>query len=193
MYYSCDKALKEFWFEKARSNLLSKSEKLLDISYDYRQPNFIYVRSPDGRDFEKCFLLEPSERYSQKNIHDIEYLQAYEKWLYQKSQSNELQAGVDLISDIESVVNRANVLASVTVDEHLSNTQKVSGIKENRASEKAKRRDDEGFELAKTETSILTTVLPTTNSDSPENKSLQPDHLELLKKKRQERFNEHRE
>jgi hypothetical protein len=193
MYYSCEKALKEFWFEKARSNLLSKSDKLLDISYDYRKPNFIYVRSPDGRDFEKCFLLDPEERYSQKNIHDIEYLLAYEEWLYQKSQGNELQACVDLIADIENVVNRANDLASVTVDNRVSDNQKVAGIRGNRASEKAKRRDYEGFELAKTETSIPETVMPSKNSDSKENKSLQPDHLELLRKKRQEHFNEHRE
>jgi hypothetical protein len=193
MYYSCEKALKEFWFEKARSNLLSKSDKLLDISYDYRKPNFIYVRSPDGRDFEKCFLLDPEERYSQKNIHDIEYLLAYEEWLYQKSQGNELQACVDLIADIENVVNRANDLASGTVDNRVSDNQKVAGIRGNRASEKAKRRDYEGFELAKTETPIPETVMPSKNSDSKENKSLQPDHLELLRKKRQEHFNEHRE
>ena len=71
--------------------------------------------------------------------------------------------------------------------------EEVAGIRGNRASEKAKRRDYEGFELAKTETPIPETVMPSKNSDSKENKSLQPDHLELLRKKRQEHFNEHRE
>ena len=34
---SCEKAINEKWFEKARSQLLSKEEKSLQISYDPRQ------------------------------------------------------------------------------------------------------------------------------------------------------------
>ncbi|WP_238360531.1 Mu transposase C-terminal domain-containing protein [Iningainema tapete] len=193
MYYSCDKALKEYWFEKARSNLLSKSDKSLDISYDPRKLNFIYVRSPDGRNFEKCFLLDHQERYSNKNIHDIEYLLAYEERLHQKSQGNELQACVDLIADIESVVSRSEKLAEVAVDDRVSNSQKVAGIRENRADEKAKRRLTEGFELAPTEIPNMKKVVQCEHAEGATPKELQPDYLELLKKKRQERKDEHRE
>jgi hypothetical protein len=59
MYYTCDRAEREQWFERARSNLLSKSEKTITIAYDIRNPNFIYLPSPDGKNFEKCGSCVP--------------------------------------------------------------------------------------------------------------------------------------
>ncbi len=136
MYYTCEKAKKEFWFEKFRSNLLPKSEKSLSISYDIRQPNFIYLRSPDGRDFEKCWLLESQERYSNKNFYDIEYLLDYEKLQSQKNQGVRLQAKADLIANIESIVSQAEGDAESALDSNISNKKRVSGIRQNRADEK---------------------------------------------------------
>ncbi|MEP0840018.1 DDE-type integrase/transposase/recombinase [Coleofasciculus sp. FACHB-64] len=186
MYYTCNSAEKEQWFEKARSNLLSKSDKSLIVSYDIRKPNFIYLPSIDGRNFEKCSLIDLEGRYSNKNFHDIEYLLAYEEWQRQKSQGKQIQEKVDLIADIESIVDRAEKMTDTAQEPNLSKSKKVSGIRENRAFEKAKRRESEGFELASTEQSSSKVV-----DSKPENleqpKSLQPDYLELLKKNRQER------
>lgn len=191
IYYTCDKARKEFWFEKSRSGLLSKSEKSLNVSYDIRQLNYIYVRSPDGRDFEKCFLLDSQQRYSDKNLHDIEYLQASEELQKQKNYGKQLQGKVDLIANIESIVSKAKEDTEEVLDDKISNRKKVAGIRDNRAFEKDKRRESEGFELAKQEKeNIIETInnqpLPE-DEDSEASKSLQPDHMNLLRRKRQER------
>lgn len=193
MYYTCEKASREFWFEKARSKMLSSDEKSLLISYDPRTPNFIYLRSPDGRSFEKCFLLDPLERYSQKNFLEIEYLLATEEMLEQKNRGHELQEEVDLMADIESVVSRAEKMAEVAVDEAVSKRQKVAGIRENRAFEKAKRRENEGFELAPPAPESSPQGVSPNNEDCAVSKSLQPDHLDLLLQKRQERRSGQRE
>jgi hypothetical protein len=186
MYYTCEKARREFWFEKARSNLLSKSDKSLDISYDPRKPNFIYLRSPDGRDFEKCVLYDPEERYSNKDLHDIEYLLAYEELQKQKGRGKGLQEKVDLIAEIENVVSRAEKMTEAVEDDTVSNRQKVAGIRGNRTSEKAKQRGFEGFELARTETESNSEAMETQPEDSEKLNSLQPDYLDLLRKNRQE-------
>jgi hypothetical protein len=190
MYYTCEKAKKEFWFEKSRSSLLSKSEKYLNISYDIRQPNFIYLRSPDGRNFEKCWLLESQQRYLDKNFYDIDYLLAYEKLQSQKNQGTRLQAKADLIANIESIVSQAKEDTESLLDDKISNRQKVSGIRQNRADEKNTRRENEAFELAKeeiTNTDITKNIINTQSEDSEDSKLLQPDHMDLLKRKRQER------
>ncbi|WP_414756288.1 DNA-binding protein [Anabaena sp. CCY 9910] len=187
MYYTCDSAKNEQWFEKARSNLLSKSEKALIVSYDIRNPNFIYLPSSDGRDFEKCFLIDSEGRYANKNFHDIEYLLAYEELQRQKSQGKQLQEKVDLIADIESIVDRAEKMTDASEDNNLSKSKKVSGIRDNRAFEKAKRRETEGFELAITDNQSSFQVIESKPETSEQAESLQPNHLNLLKKKRQER------
>ncbi|MGF1987477.1 MAG: Mu transposase C-terminal domain-containing protein [Nostoc sp. ZfuVER08] len=190
MYYTCEKARKEFWFEKSRSSLLFKSEKSLDISYDIRQPNFIYLRSPNGRDFEKCWLLESQQRYLDKNFYDIDYLLAYEKLQSQKNQGTRLQAKADLIANIESIVSQAKQETELLLDDKISSRQKVSGIRQNRADEKNTRRENEAFELAKEEISNPETTknkINTQSEDSEASKLLKPDHMDLLKRKRQER------
>ncbi|MBD2451000.1 DDE-type integrase/transposase/recombinase [Nostoc sp. FACHB-152] len=190
MYYTCEKARKEFWFEKSRSSLLSKSEKSLDISYDIRQPNFIYLRSPNGRDFEKCWLLESQQRYLDKNFYDIDYLLAYEKLQSQKNQGTRLQAKADLIANIESIVSQAKEETKAVLDDTLSDRQKVSGIRQNRADEKNNRRKNESFELTKAETPNADNAknqISTQTEDSEDSKLLQPDHMDLLKRKRKER------
>ncbi|MBD2441547.1 Mu transposase C-terminal domain-containing protein [Nostoc sp. FACHB-110] len=190
MYYTCEKARKEFWFEKSRSSLLSKSEKSLNVSYDIRQPNFIYLRSPNGREFEKGWLLESQQRYLGKNFYDIDYLLAYEKLQNQKNQGTRLQAKADLIANIESIVGQAKEETEAVLDDTISNRQKVSGIRQNRADEKNARRKNEAFELAKEEIPNTETTKnkPNAQSENSEaSKPLQPDHMDLLKRKRQER------
>ncbi|MDZ8257976.1 Mu transposase C-terminal domain-containing protein [Nostoc sp. ChiQUE01b] len=191
IYYTCDKARKEFWFEKSRSGLLSKSEKSLNVSYDIRQLNYIYVRSPDGRDFEKCFLLDSQKRYSDKNLYDIEYLQASEELQKQKNYGKQLQGKVDLMANIKSIVSKAKEETEEVLDDKISNRKKVAGIRENRAFEKVKRRKSERFELAKQEKQNIVEAANNQplaeDEDLEASKSLQPDHMNLLRRKRQER------
>jgi len=192
MYYTCERAKQEQWFERARSNYLSADEKSLDYVYDIRKPNFIYLPGEDSRSFEKCFLIDPEKRYSDQNFHDIEYMLAHENWQFQKLKGKELQGKVDLIADIEAVVTRAEEMTKSDADEGLSDRQRTSGIRYNRANEKETRRDVEGFELAKAEDSQTAAKPSDTLSPDPEQpKSIKPDHSDLLRAKRKERKGEH--
>ncbi|MEA5498335.1 MAG: Mu transposase C-terminal domain-containing protein [Limnoraphis robusta] len=190
MHYTCEKAIKEMWFEKARSQMLSPSEKSLQISYDPRRMDIIYLPSPDGRDFEKCYLQDPDERYANRTIYDVEYLLAYEELQRKKREGQQLQNEVDLMAKIESITRRAEQQTEKHQDKSQSNLQKTSGIREHRAQEKAQRREVEAFELAKEEKpSPSKETSDTTPESNPSNspKSFQPSHLDLLARKRKER------
>ena len=140
VYYTCEKARQESWFVKARSNSFSKSEKKLDVSYDIRNLDYIYIRSADGRSFEKCFLTEKEQKYSNKNLHDIEYLIEYEKLKKQRNQGSEQQDKIDLIAKIENITSKSKQRKKDLIDSELSNKQRTDGIRENRSIEKAIRR-----------------------------------------------------
>ncbi len=190
MHYICEKAIEEMWFEKARSRMLSKEEKSLQISYDPRRTDFIYLPSPDGRDFEKCFLLDPDERYAHKTIYDVEYLLAYEDLQSKKRGGKQRQQEVDLMAKLESIAHRAKQETEQYEDKSQSNLQKTSGIREHRATEKEERREVEAFELQPDKKPLSTQEIEKPKEDakpSSSPQSTEPNHLDLLAKKRKER------
>ncbi|MGL5942123.1 MAG: transposase [Waterburya sp.] len=152
LYYTCEKARREQWFEKVRSKSLSRDDKYLDISYDPRKPDFVYLRSLDGKDYEKCSIIDFENTYAGKTFDEIEYLFAYEQLQQQKYQGEQIQKEVDLMAKIESEIKRATTLTNAVQNKTLSNNQRVKGIKGNRAFEKEKRRKEEAFELGRDET-----------------------------------------
>jgi Integrase core domain/Mu transposase, C-terminal len=201
LHYTCAKARKEQWFERARSGSLGKNEKYLDISYDPRKPEYIYIRSFDGRDYEKCSIIDFEDRYIGKTWEEIEYLLAYEQLQEQKHQGQETQTKVDLMAEFENIVEQATTSTNVVLDKTVSNSKKVKGIRDNRAFEKEKRREEEAFELSKDELSNLVEQTQKTKeakskashkrikSDQPKQKtkSFKRQKLEALRKNRLKR------
>jgi hypothetical protein len=212
LYYTCEKARKEQWFERARSKLLTQAEKSLNISYDPRKPDFIYLRSSDGREYEKCFIIDPDDKYIGKTFDEIENLWAHENLQQQKYRGQQIQQEVDLMSEIETVVKKGVTLTDAVQDKTLSNNQKVQGIKNNRVFEKQKRREQEGFELSAPEKDAQdnakveiikpsklsgenktpnsdTTHQSSKNSQISSSKSVKRKNLSLIARKRKEQKN----
>lgn len=182
MLYSCDKAIEEMWFEKARNNVTWK----VDISYDPRNLDYIYIRTPDGRSFEKCYLLDKS-LYSNKTYDEIVYLMEYEKYQEKLQLGNTIQSKVDLLSDIEEIVKEAEHMTNSEQDKTISKTAKVKNIRQNRKVEKEQNRLQEAFELDKDhEKGPEDNVIPiTTNRENDYNTM---DDIEFLLKKQEERL-----
>jgi len=110
------------------------------------------------------------------------------------------------MSKIESITARAMEETAKYQDDSLSNLQKTSNIREYRALEKEKRRQEEAFELKKEEEQdqIMVETKPKSSLEgkqklsdnkqitSTPSSSSQPNRLELLKRKRQEKLNKSR-
>ncbi|WP_238456725.1 Mu transposase C-terminal domain-containing protein [Desulforamulus aeronauticus] len=179
LHYSCDKAIREMWFDRARR----KTWKV-DISYDPRNLNSIYIRDTEDQTFyEKCYLLDSQSRYFEKTLDEIKYLMEYEKLEEQKSAYINLQSESDLKSDIESIVRQAEDMTKMVSSNTVSNSSKVKGIQKNRQVEKEINREKEAFELGKNEPSKNKSI-----SNKDKMKTDNDARFELLKRKQRERM-----
>lgn len=147
MHYTCERAIAEMWFARARSKMLSQAEKYLEIAYDPRCLDFIYLPSIDGKTFDKCFLIDADEIFRHKSLDEVNYLQEYEKLQQKKAEGAKLQQQVNLYDKIEAIVRRARECAEVDLDHDSSNCERVAKIRENRNVEKDLRREKEAFAL----------------------------------------------
>lgn len=183
MRYSCEKAIRENWFERAR---IKKRTEQIEISYDPRNTNYIYIKSQDGRSFEKCYLLDSEEQYMNKSIAEVEYLLEYENYQKQRHTGDKQQSKVDLAANIEGVVRIAEEMTDQAQDKTASKASRVANIKDNRSFEKNSLRDKQAFELGKTapESGSIQSIKSKVADSETEEPFKQPTYLELLRRKR---------
>jgi hypothetical protein len=147
LYYLCERAAKEFWFEKARS----KTWKV-GISYDPRNMSTIYVRNADGT-VESCWLSEWQEKYVGKTLDEILYLHEVEKAMQRQNAPKEMASKADLTAAIDSVIAEAEEMARQTVVPQ-SKSERTKNIRDNRRVEKTANRLGETFSLGNDETGL---------------------------------------
>lgn len=180
MYYGSKKVLKEKWFEKARNY----GAWSITIGYDMRKMDYIYIKDANGRDFEKCYLLEHQSKYKGKSFEEIEYLLEYEKLQAKKNEELELQSKVELIAEIEHIVKEAKKKTKKEKFSTDSNNKRMKRIKMNRKIEKLMNREHEAFELDKGE-EIVESELIHLNVDIQDKKD-ENNELDLLRRKQKE-------
>ncbi len=147
MLYASQKSMREKWFEQARTRGTWK----VSVSYDPRLMNYIYIREENGANFEKCFLLEHQHRYKDRTIEEINYLLEYEKLQEKKYSDIKIQSKVDLISEIENIVEEAKGQTDREQTKGISNRSRLKNIRQNRKVEKMLQREEEAFELDKSD------------------------------------------
>ncbi|MBC9784295.1 DDE-type integrase/transposase/recombinase [Heliobacterium chlorum] len=186
MHYSCQRAVKECWFERARAKGTWKAQ----ISYDPRNMNYIYLREENGREFEKCHLLDSQERYKDKTFDEILYLLEYEKINLKKMKSQEVQDNIDLMSHMEKIVSEAEEMTSRTKEPFQSKAAKIKGIRQHRQEERERQREMEAFELDKDslEDSIKSAEIVPIKNDRSTIISSPTRSIDLLKRKQKERM-----
>jgi len=140
LYYVCERAEVEHWFETARA----KRSWKVDISYDPRNMSTIYVR--DGVTFDKCFLAEWQDKYIDMCLEEINYLHESEKFTRHKNSPKALTRTVDLFTAIDDIVAEAEEMARQTAIPK-SKVTRTANIRENRHIEKGLNRHEESFVL----------------------------------------------
>lgn len=159
IFYTSKKCLKERWFEKARQGTWR-----VNIAYDPRNMDYIYLKGEDSKSFDKCTILEYQIAYKNKCIEEIEYLHEEERLKKSSIQQQELQGKVDLISQIENIVKDAETEHKKEFPSKESNTARLKGIRDKKAMEKAVNRENEAFELDKRVKEQPAEVLPLPNN-----------------------------
>jgi hypothetical protein len=183
MRYSCEKAIRENWFEQAR---IKKRTEQIEVSYDPRNTDYLYIKSQGGRSFEKCYLLDSEERYMNKSVAEVEYLIEYEKYQEQRHTGDKQQSKVDLAANIEGVVRIAEEMTDQVQDKTASKASRIANIKSNRSFERNSLREEQAFELDKPtpESGAIQSIKSHVVDDETEESLKQPTYLELLRRKR---------
>jgi hypothetical protein len=171
LYYICERAAKEFWFEKARN----KTWKV-DISYDPRNMSTLYVRNSDGTT-ENCRLSEWQDKYAGKTLDEILYLHEVEKALHRQNAPKEMASKADLTAAIDSVIAEAEEMARQTVLPK-SKAERTKNIRDNRRAEKAANRLDETFSLGDDEQDFAVSTQP---KQQVAEKPIDPVMAEIMK------------
>lgn len=144
LYYSSKKALEQQWF-------VNPTNRWIEVIYDPRDMNHIYISHQNGKDYDVCYLLEKSKQYEDITLEEIIFQQELEDELINRESSEQTQLNIDLDKAIEDIVKKAIIDKDATVSKTNSKAKKIKGIKGDRQLEKELNRLDEAFEIGKEE------------------------------------------
>ncbi|TVX91606.1 Mu transposase C-terminal domain-containing protein [Paenibacillus agilis] len=145
MHYSCDMALREQWFVKARAGKTWR----VKVCYDPRSTNEIYLWLDEGRSFETCTLLEREERYLDKRIEEVEDLLEIERYQGRHQEVNNMLSKIELDAQMKAIVDSAAKKTNEAIQHsEESNHKRVKGTRQRRSNEKLLNREQEVFHLS---------------------------------------------
>lgn len=184
MFYSSQTLISDRWFEIARN----KGSWRENIAYDPRNMNLIYIKK-DNDNYIKCEMLD-KRLYTSKTLDEIEYLIAYQKLKLDKNQGGILQSEVDLFTNIENIVQKADKMTSEQRDKSVSNAERTKNIRDRRRVEKGFEKIESAFVLGEENENIETNgqvkVIPLKEAQVEQYKY--PSNIEYLRKKQKERM-----
>ena len=149
-YYTCQKAITEHWFEKARQKGLWN----VRISYEPRCLDEIYLHGGAGRaNFLPCAMTDRSAAYRGKTLWEIDQIRLEERQRQNAYAPQVRQGRINLNRRIKTIVKDATTNLAASPSAPDSDRQRVKGIRSNRRAERQENQKREAFRFG-------TTVLP---------------------------------
>lgn len=157
IFYTCQKAVEERWFDRARQRGTWK----IKVSYDPRNLDAVYLHDAQvPMQFQVCHMTERSRAHRQMSIWEIGQQQEAEKQVSAKRQPRQQLASADLAASIEGIVSGAVTQKGEPSEE--SAASRTKNIRTHRAAEKQSNRKLETFRFSseKSATAKSADVLP---------------------------------
>ncbi|WP_018932288.1 DDE-type integrase/transposase/recombinase [Gracilibacillus lacisalsi] len=146
MLYSCDIAIEEDWFVKAR-----KKKWKMKFSYDPRNMDVIYLHVKGTESpYKMCTLLPHQEKFLNKSLNEIDQLMDHEAETKDSLKHNKLTNKLNLYTQVEEIVKEAETRKKAEHDSNISKSNKISQLKTKRSKEQNERYLDEKIELKNT-------------------------------------------
>lgn len=142
-FYTCKLAVDEQWFFKARN----RDSWEVEVSYDPRLADYIYLPQNGGRGFEKCNLLGKNQQYIGKRWEEIVDLREREILRNKETETEELQGRVDMEAELDDTNQNAKKKTNALNQGQVSKKQWLKNIKPNRKMERDETRKSEAFNL----------------------------------------------
>jgi len=130
MFYVCDRAKTEMWFEKARA----KKYWSVSISYNPHDMTHIHIWDNDLKRYDTCYLLDWNSKNAGKTLAEIVYEQQAERLEGKRLKAAATEAKVNLNADIDTIIAEAKKAKASDVPK--SKRERVSKIRKNRAVER---------------------------------------------------------
>lgn len=147
MYYSCDLALQEQWFVKARN----KDTWTIDVSFDPRKPEVIYF-VVDDKTIVPCRRLPVDDkRFMGATLEEVQDFFALQDIKDRQHDTKRLQSAARLNAQREVEIAKAENRRAEAPNNVESNAKRTKDIQENREVEKALERGKEAFGFTKAE------------------------------------------
>lgn len=183
--YSSERAIKEQWF-------LHTSKRSIEIIYDPRNIETIFIPHDNGLSYERCYLTERSKQYNNCILEEIIFNEELLIELKNKNLQEHNQLNINLEEEIEKIVKEAKIRKKKTLNGETSKAEKLKGIRNNRIVEKELNREKEAFKIGeeanKNDKVAEVIELVGTNKNPDEKESSGKNKImEMLKKKRDER------
>lgn len=177
LYYSSEKAIQEQWF----INLKVRS---VEIVYDPRNMNKIYIPYNNGAKFDECYLVDISIQYKDCLLEEVIFNQELEAELRERELGEQNQNSLNLEKEIEAIVKNAKKEKSKAMDYSTSSNKKLKHIRHNRTVEKEINRKLESFNLSKGNEKTKIAQIIDVNLEKEDSKNGNDKLMELIKKKR---------
>ncbi len=179
LYYECDLAWKERWFDKARIT----GRWSIPAAYDRRTTKRIYLRLDEGRQIEECGLMEKDQMWSDFDWQDIKDRRELEKILAIEPDQRAQQTEVEIRTKQKQIIRDAQKKTKAA-RKGVSNADLKRGISENRAEELRLEHEKDRLLNSPVPTSPTPTSSSLTQEEVEEDAFFKAERARWLRKKR---------
>jgi putative transposase len=145
LFYSCDLALREQWFVRARE----RGSWKIDVAYDPRSLTDIYLRLNGGQQLERCELIDAEHTFRGRDWYETLDHFEVRKQHKELSRSRKQQSTATLNAQMEQIITEAKEQTSSALEQATgqSKRSRIKGIRQNRKDERERERHDQGWQL----------------------------------------------
>jgi hypothetical protein len=184
LFYGSRQALEEQWYLKLKN-------KSIEIVYDPRNVEKIYIPHDDGISFETCSLLEPSFQYKHDFLEEIIFQQQLRSELEEIERSRQVQLTINTDAMLEDIINKAKKKKKQSQHQSTSKKEKLASIRDNKAIEKELNRQVEQFDLESEQVEQKVSVIDFATKEKVEEETPKKSSSRLMDKLRKKRDEEY--
>jgi transposase InsO family protein len=187
LLYSCERALRKEWYVRARHD----GSRKVDVAFDPRDAGVLFLRPTTSYPFEECRLRESDSFYSTHSWADVKLHLSKRFQQREQSLSADMQQDAAFRATLDAVVSAAKKRAQVA-NKGKSKAERLRGLTENRQAERDLERQ---ATRAPIPAGKADNIIPITSNGSRQTNDEgyvpRPSNLDMLKKQREELWNNH--
>jgi hypothetical protein len=184
LLYGSRQAIEEQWYLKLKN-------RSIEIVYDPRNVEKIYIPHDNGMDYEACILLEPSQQYRNDFLEEIVFYQQLRSELEEIERSHQVQLTINTDAMMNEIIKKAEKKKKQSFNQPTSKKEKIVSIRDNKHTEKQLNRVEEKFDLSLAVVSDQPDIIDFVTKEKVQDdipKKSSSRLMEKLKKKRDEKF-----